>query len=271
MPVKKKDGSMRLCIDYRRLNDVTHGDSHPLPRVDDCLDALSGSLWFSVLDLQSGYWQQEVEDADQEKTAFSTHAGLWEFRRLPFGLKGAPASFQRLMMAVLAGLTWKECLVYLDDVVAFGRSFEEALSSLDHVLTAVSEANLKLNLKKCKLFKRQVKFLGHIVTCEGIAPDPDKVSSVREYGKPQNVHDLRRFIGLASYFRKFIPDFSKVAKPLLRLTEDRAKFVWDKDCDIAFAELKRLLTTAPVLAFPDFGGDFVLLLLSDCLCRSRLL
>ena len=153
MPVRKKDGSLRLCIDYRRLNDVTHGDSYPLPRVEDCLDALSGSVWFSVLDLQSGYWQQDIAEADKEKTAFSTHTGLWEFQRMPFGLKGAPASFQRLMMAVLAGLTWKECLVYLDDVIVFGKSFDDALAHLDDVLSAIAEAKLKLNLKKCRFFQ----------------------------------------------------------------------------------------------------------------------
>ena len=249
---------LRLCIDYRRLNDVTHGDSHPLPRVEDCLDALAGSVWFSVLDLQSGYWQQDINEGDMEKTAFSTHTGLWEFLRMPFGLKGAPASFQRLMMAVLAGLTWKECLVYLDDVIVFGKSFDEALLNVDHVLDAVTSANLKLNLKKCSFFRQEVRFLGHIVGSHGVAPDPDKVSCVRDYSRPQNVHDVRRFIGLASYFRKFIPEFSTVAKPLLRLTEERARFSWDESCESSFSELKRLLTTAPVLAFPDFDEEFVL-------------
>ncbi|XP_043206108.1 uncharacterized protein LOC122372666 [Amphibalanus amphitrite] len=258
VPVRKRDGSLRLCIDYRRLNDLTHGDSHPLPRVEDCLDALSGSSWFSVLDLQSGYWQQEVKDSDKEKTAFSTHTGLWEFSRMPFGLKGAPASFQRLMMAVLAGLTWRECLVYLDDVIVFGKSFDEALSHLDHVLCAVKEANLKLNLRKCSFFKEEVKFLGHVISGEGISADPSKVSAVVDYERPKNVHDVRRFIGLASYFRKFIPNFSTVAKPLLKLTEDRAKFLWDDMCESAFQSLKRLLTEAPVLAFPDFEKEFIL-------------
>ena len=258
VPVRKRDGSLRLCIDYRRLNDLTHGDSHPLPRVEDCLDALSGSAWFSVLDLQSGYWQQEVRESDKQKTAFSTHTGLWEFSRMPFGLKGAPASFQRLMMAVLAGLTWRECLVYLDDVIVFGRTFDEALSHLDHVLCAVKEANLKLNLRKCSFFKEEVKFLGHIVSSGGISADPSKVSAVIDYECPKNVHDVRRFIGLASYFRKFITRFSTVAKPLLKLTEDRAKFVWDDDCESAFQSLKRLLTEAPILAFPDFEKEFIL-------------
>lgn len=258
VPVRKRDGSLRLCIDYRRLNDMTHGDSHPLPRVEDCLDALSGSAWFSVLDLQSGYWQQEVKESDREKTAFSSHTGLWEFTRMPFGLKGAPASFQRLMMAVLAGLTWRECLVYLDDVIVFGKSFDEALCHLDHVLCAVKEANLKLNLRKCSFFKEEVKFLGHIISGDGIAADPSKVSAVVEYERPKNVHDVRRFIGLASYFRKFIPQFSTVAKPLLKLTEDRAKFLWDDACESAFETLKRLLTEAPILAFPDFDEEFVL-------------
>ena len=222
------------------------------------MDALSGSSWFSVLDLQSGYWQQEVRESDREKTAFSTHTGLWEFQRMPFGLKGAPASFQRLMMAVLAGLTWRECLVYLDDVIVFGKFFDEALTHLDHVLCAVREANLKLNLRKCSFFKEEVKFLGHIISGRGVSADPSKVSAVVDYERPKNVHDVRRFIGLASYFRKFIPKFSTVAKPLLRLTEDRARFSWDDACESAFCTLKRLLTEAPVLAFPDFSEEFIL-------------
>ena len=258
VPVWKADGSLRLCVDYRRLNDVTHGDSHPLPRVDDSLDALSGAVWFHTLDLRSGYWQQEMDENDKSKTAFATQSGLYEFQRMPFGLKGAPASFQRLMMAVLAGLTWRECLVYLDDIIVYGRTFDEALERLEHVLKALKDANLKLHPHKCRLFRHQVKFLGHIVSDRGISADPDKVAAVRDYQRPNSVHEVRKFVGFASYFRRFMPQFSSVAKPLLKLTEDRAKFVWDEACESAFQTLKELLCRAPVLAFPDFNESFIL-------------
>ncbi|XP_043208845.1 uncharacterized protein LOC122374269 [Amphibalanus amphitrite] len=258
VPVLKKDGSLRLCVDYRRLNDVTHGDAHPIPRVDDCLDSLSGAVWFHTLDLRSGYWQQGLEEGDKEKTAFSTHLGLFEFNRMPFGLKGAPASFQRLMMAVLAGLTWRECLVYLDDIVVFGKSFGESLQRLEHVLEAISDSGLKLHPEKCVMFKREVKFLGHVINEGGISTDPEKVRVVQEYPRPASVHEVRQFVGLASYFRKFIPSFSEVAKPLLRLTEAKARFQWDDSCEESFLALKGFLISAPVLAFPDFQKDFVL-------------
>ena len=176
---KKKDGGVRFCVDYRKLNEVTHKDSYPLPRIDDSIEALSGAKWFSTLDLQSGYWQVEMDEKDKEKTAFSIGSGLWQFTVMPFGLSNAPATFERLMEQVLAGLPFNTALINLDDVLVAGRTFPEHISNLRIVLQRFRTASLKLNPKKCSLLQKQVKYLGHVVSGEGIATDPEKVESIR--------------------------------------------------------------------------------------------
>ena len=170
--VRKKDGTTCFCVDYRKVNDVTIKDAYPLARVDDTLDTLAGSVWFSTLDLKSGYWQVKVAPEDCEKTAFCTQEGLFEFSVMPFELCNAPATFQRLMDSVLAGLQWSSCLVYLDDIIIMGRSFEEHLKNLQHVLEHLKQAGLKLQPKKCQFLQHQVNFLGHIISSTGISPDP---------------------------------------------------------------------------------------------------
>ena len=176
--LSKEDRSARFCVDYRKLNSITHKDAYPLPRIDDTLDTLAGSQWFSTLDLVSGYWQVEVVEQDRDKTAFATQEGLFQFKVMPFGLCNAPATFQRLMNLVLAGVQWSECLVYLDDIIVLGRSFEEHLQNLSAVLQKLKCANLRLKLPKCAFCKKEVLYLGHRVSREGVSTDPAKVEKV---------------------------------------------------------------------------------------------
>ena len=256
--VRKKDGSLRFCIDYRKLNKVTRKDSYPLPRVDDLLDSLSDAQWFSTLDLRSGYWQVEIDPGDREKTAFSTQNGLFQFRVMPFGLCNAPSTFQRLMELVLAGLSWEVCLAYLDDVVIFGRTWEEHLERLRIVLIRLREAHLKLHPKKCQFFRKCIVFLGHVISNSGVSTDPEKISSIVNWPTPTNVTELRSFLGLASYYRRFICRFAEVAAPLHRLQEKAISFQWSEQCNTAFETLKRRLSSAPVLAFPRSSDTFIL-------------
>ena len=256
--VSKKDGSKRFCIDYRKLNDVTVKDSYPIRRIDDSLEQLGGAQWFSCLDLNSGYWQVEVDKVDREKTAFTSRRGLFEFKVMPFGLCNAPATFERLMEIVLAGLNWQICLIYLDDIIVHGKTFAGMLENLDTVLRKLQEAGLKHKPSKCRLFKKEVEYLGHIISASGINPDPKKIQAVKDWPKPNNVTDIRAFIGLCSYYRRFISDFAKIAKPLHRLTEKGQKFYWTEECDRAFGTLKKKLCEAPTLTHPDFQEEFIL-------------
>ena len=255
--VTKKDGTPRVCIYFRKVNNVTRKDAFPLPRMDDCLDALAGSKLFSTLDLASGYWQIPVAEEDRDKTAFNTRNGLHRFRVMPFGLATAPATFERLMELVLKGLTFDRCLVYLDDVIVFGRTFEEALQNLDRVFERIEQASLLLKPSKCRLFKTSVDFLGHVVSADGISCDPKKISAVQNWAAPSSVKEVRSFVGFASYYRKFIPGFATVAGPLHALM-GKVKFEWSNACQEAFDKLKSLLMSTPVLAYPQEGQTFYL-------------
>lgn len=256
--VKKKDGSTRFCIDYRKINAITHKDAYPLPRIDDTLDTLSGAQWFSTLDLLSGYWQVEVAEEDKPKTAFATREGLYEFNVMPFGLCNAPATFQRLMDLVLAGVQWTQCLVYLDDVIVIGRDFEEHLHNLSVVLQKLKEAGLRLKPRKCSFCRESVSYLGHIVSREGVSTDPEKTAKVTSWPTPTSVQAVQQFLGLASYYRRFVRNFAEIAKPLHRLTERGRDFTWTVECETAFATLKYRLSSAPILSFPDFSKPFIL-------------
>lgn len=216
--VKKKDNSWRLCVDYRRLNAVTRKDAYPLPRIDDSLDALAGSVLFSTLDLLSGYWQVPLDQDAQDKAAFVTRGGLWKWKVLPFGLTSAPASFERLMEQVLKGLQWKNLLLYLDDIIVFSTDFDTHLERLETVLQRFRTANLKLKPSKCELLQKEVKFLGYVVSSHGVSTDQDKVRAVREWETPRCQAEVRTFLGFVGYYRKFCPDFATAAKPLNRLT-----------------------------------------------------
>ena len=260
--IPKKTGGIRFCIDYRKLNKVTIQDSQALPRIDDSLDALGGAKWFSTLDLKSGFHQIGIREEDKPKTAFCIPGGgLWQFKVMPFGATTSPAVFERLMERVFAGLTYVTLLIYLDDIIIYGKTFEIHLENLKEVLRRLKEANLKLNAEKCLFFQTEVTFLGHLISEKGISTSPEKVKSVQEWPTPTNVSEVRSFVGLCSYLRRFIPGFSTICKPLHVLTEKGHNFEWTEQCQVAFNTLKAALTSAPVLAFPqELGGEFIV----DC-------
>ena len=255
--VKKKDGTYRFCVDYRKLNHVTKPDAHPLPRVDDLLDALNGYKMFSTLDLRNGYWQVSMSEEDKEKTAFITPSGLFEFNRMPFGLSNAPATFSRAIGIVLSGLTYEQCLCYFDDVIVFSKDIDQHCQRLQAVLTRFREQNLRVKATKCSFGADRVLYLGHMISSEGIHTDPSKIKAVQNLQPPRNLDQLRTFLGLAGYYRKFIPDFATIATPLTELTQKSAKFVWLDKHQQAFLSLKSYLCSAPILAYPQFTKPFI--------------
>ena len=222
------------------------------------LDSLAKQKYFTTLDLASGYWQVNMDPQSQEKTAFITHSGLYEFCVMPFGLCNAPATFQRLMEVVLRGLVRECCLVYLDDILVIGRTFTEHLANLAKVFSRLREAGLHLKPSKCHLVATEVEYLGHVVSHQGVTADPKKIKAVQEYPVPIDVKGLRSFLGLASYYRRFIPNFASVAKPLHVLTRKDMPFKWTDECKTAFESLKKLLTESPLLSYPDFSMPFLL-------------
>ncbi len=213
--VRKKDGSLRFCIDFRKLNNRTVKDAYMLPRIDDTLDTLVGSKYFSKLDLRSGYWQVEMSEEDKAKTAFSVGGlGFYECNRMAFGLTNAPATFQRLMETCMGELNLRECLVFIDDILIFSKTFEEHLSRLDAVLQRLHKHGLKLKASKCEFFRTEVKYLGHVVSEEGVHTDPEKTSSLTTWPVPTSVKLLRSFLGFTGYYRRFVKGYAKLVKPL---------------------------------------------------------
>ena len=255
--VKKKDSSLRFCVDFHQLNAATVKDAHPLPRIDDLLDALHGARWFSTLDPRSGYWQVPIMVRDKEKTAFCTSSGqLYEFNQVTFGLCNAPATFSRLMDRVLSGLHWKTCLFYLDDIIVFSSAWEEHLARLRQVFKRLRHADLKLGAEKCTFAAKEVSYLGHRVTEESLLPDPALLVAIREIPPPKTATEVRSFLGLAGYYRRYVKNLATIAGPLHALTRKDAVFHWSADCQEAFDHLKTLLTTSPITAFPDFSQLF---------------
>jgi len=256
--VRRKDGRLRLCVDYRCLNARTYYDSYPLPNIEATLDALGGSSWFCTLDLRSGYHNVVIAEEDRDKTQFITRRGTFRWKRMPFGLSTAPGTFQRLMDLVMCGLSYESVLVYLDDLIIMASSFEQLVERFAVVLDRLRAANLKLNCRKCNLFQRKVSFLGHVVSESGIEVQPEKTEVVRNWPVPKSLTELRSFLGLASYYRRFLEGFSIIAAPLYSLMRKGQHFRWGEDQQQAFDELKKRLTTAPVLASPRSSGTYYL-------------
>lgn len=258
----KKDGSLRFCVDYRKVNSMTIRDAYPIPRIDDTLDSLREAKFLSTIDLRSGYWQVEMDKNSKEKTAFVTHKGLFEFNVMPFGLTNAPATFQRLMDIVLAGLKWQCCLVYLDDVVIYSPTFEQHLIDLEKIFQTLKSANLTLKASKCQFCRREMKYLGHVITSNGIKPDPDLIKSVTNFPQPRKVKDVQSFLGLTGYYRRFIKDYAKIAEPLLKQIRNSQRsnhhLQWSSECTDTFETLKKKLTHAPIMNTPNFEQPFIL-------------
>ena len=256
--VGKKDGSIRFCIDFRKLNAVTKKDTFPLPRIDETLEVLGNATVFSTLDIFSGFGQVPMKPGDKEKTAFVCSDGLFQFNVMPFGLSNAPATFQRMMEVVLSGLQFERCLVYIDDVIVFGDSYDSHYKNLEAVFQRLRKANLKLKGKKCSFLKKEATYLDHVLTAGGIKPDPSKTDKVQNFPTPKTVTEVKSFLGLTSYYRRFIQNFANMAYPLNRLTKKGAKFEWTRECVDGFEILKAKLCSAPVLRQPNFKHQFVL-------------
>lgn len=260
---KKADASgtqkVRVVIDYRKLNEKTVNDKFPIPQIEEILDSLGKSVYFSTLDLKSGFHQIPMDRKYQAKTAFSTDKGHFEFTRMPFGLKNGPATFQRAMNHVLNGLVGEVCYVYLDDIIIVGCNLENHIENLCKVLKRLAQFNLKIQLDKCEFLRRETEFLGHLITQNGVRPNPDKVQKIIEWPLPTTQKQVKQFLGLAGYYRRFIKDYSKITKPMTKfLKKDEDVDVRDPDYIKAFETLKEILSTDQILAYPDFSKQFIL-------------
>ena len=255
-------------MDYRNLNAITYRPIFPIPETKHLLDNLAGSKYFSSLDLSSAYYQVPVAENDKEKTAFATRLGHYEFNRMPFGLSGAPATFQKLMHTVLKTENWSTCLVYLDDVLIYGKDFDQHMERLELVLRKIHEAGLKLSPQKCNFLQRSLKFLGHVIEENGISPDYDKIKKVKEWPKPVSVEELRSFLGFTNYYRRFINKYAELTAPLERMMKNSANgninlqkkkpLNWDIETEKNFNMLKEKLTSPPILSYPTRTGQFIL-------------
>ncbi|GJR99246.1 reverse transcriptase domain-containing protein [Tanacetum coccineum] len=255
--VKKKDGSFRMCIDYRELNKLTVKNRYPLPRIDDLFDQLQGSNIYSKIDLRSGYHQLRVREEDIPKTAFRTRYGHYEFQVMPFGLTNAPAVFMDLMNRVCKPYLDKFVIVFIDDILIYSRDEKEHEEHLKTILELLKKEELYAKFSKCEFWIHTVKFLGHVIDSSGIHVDPTKIEAVKNWASPTTPSEIRQFLGLAGYYRRFIEGFSKIAKPMTELTQKDRKFDWGEEQETAFQLLKQKLCAAPILALPEGSDDFV--------------
>jgi hypothetical protein len=254
--VKKKDQTLRMCMDYKPLNEVTIKNKYPLPRIDILFDQLTGARVFSKIDLRSGYHQICIRPEDIPKTTFTTRYGLFEYLVMSFGLTNAPTHFTYLMNSVFMPELEKFVMVFIDDILIYSKNEEEHAQHLQIVLTRLREHQLYAKFNKCAFWLEEIQFLGHVLSTNGIAVDPSKVKDILEWKLPTIVHQVQSFLGLVGYYRQFIPDFSKLVKPITSLLKNDTKFNWSSRCNEAFEQLKVLLTTAPVLAQSDIEKPF---------------
>ncbi|GKA53473.1 putative reverse transcriptase domain-containing protein [Tanacetum coccineum] len=255
--VKKKDGSFRMCIDYRELNKLTVKNRYPLPRIDDLFDQLQGSNIYSKIDLRSGYHQLRVREQDIPKTAFRTRYGHFEFQVMPFGLTNAPAVFMDLMNRVCKPYLDKFVIVFIDDILIYSKDKKEHEEHLKAILGLLKEEKLYAKFSKCKFWILKVQFLGHVIDSRGIHVDPAKIESLKDWASPKTPTEIRQFLGLAGYYRRFIEGFSKIAKSMTKLTQKGIKFDWGEKEENAFQLIKQKLCSAPILALPEGSEDFV--------------
>ncbi|KAL0559353.1 hypothetical protein IC582_003962 [Cucumis melo] len=256
--VKKKDGTLRLCIDYKQLNKVTIRNKYPLPHIDDLFDQLKGATLFSKINLRSRYHQLKVRESDIPKTAFRTRYGHYEFRVMPFGLTNARAVFMDLMNRIFHQYLDQFVIVFIDDILVYSvdrKAHEEHLRIILHTLC---DKQMYAKFRKCEFLLEQVVFLGHVVSAKGVSVDPQKVEAIVNWERLTSATEVRSFLGLARYYRCFIKDFSRLALPLTALTRKNAKFEWSDRCEQSFKELKKRLVTAPILALPVTGKDYVI-------------
>ena len=265
--VRKKDGTIRLCIDFRKLNQRTINDAYAIPRIEDSLHLLAGSKFFTKLELKAGYWQVELKEEDKAKTAFQVgNIGFYECNRMPFGLCNAPTTFQRLMERAMGELNLKDCLIYLDDIIIFLESFDQHHERLEAVFKRLHEHNLKLKASKCEFFMSEVTYLGHVVSEEGIKTDPDKIKALKIWPTPKSIKDVRKFLGFAGYYGRFCKGFSAIVRPLNDLfvaqsTKKPTKktvFKWEEPQQTAFKTIIDRLSNPPILGYADYRMPFKL-------------
>ena len=261
--VPKKPGQdgkprWRVVLDFRPLNEKTIPMAYPLPNITDIFDQVSNACYFTVIDCVSGFHQIALDDADTHKTAFSTPSGHFEFIRMPFGLRNAAAEYQRAMNITLDGMIGRGVFVYIDDIVIYAKTLEEHERLFDEVMNRLRKTNWKLEPKRCELLRQEVTYLGHIISAKGLNPDPKKVEAVKDFPRLKNVKSVRQFLGLAGYYRRFIKDFARMAKPLTKLLQKNEAFHWSEDAESAFNKLKESLCTAPLLQPPDMSKPFLI-------------